>query len=159
MRKQTRYLTEAAMIAAIYVVLVLVLRPISFGAMQVRIAEALTILPYFTPAAIPGLSVGCLLANILGGADILDIVFGTLATLLGAVFSYRLRAHKFLVWLPPVAANTLIVPFVLRAAYGESQPIPLLMLTIGAGELIACCFIGTLLLLTLEKYRTAIFNR
>ena len=105
------FTTQAAMIAAIYVVLTVVFAPFSFGSVQVRIAEALTILPAFTPAAIPGLFVGCLIGNILGGAMLPDIIFGTLATLIGAVFTYILRnQNKFLAPLPPIVANTVIIP-------------------------------------------------
>ena len=88
------------------------------GAIQVRVSEALTILPYFTPAGIPGLFIGCLLSNLLTGATVYDVVFGSLATLLGAVGTYLLRRHKFLCTLAPVAANMLIIPFVLRYGYG-----------------------------------------
>lgn len=107
------------MIAALYVVLVIMFNYCSFGPIQFRIAEALTILPYFTPAAIPGLFVGCLLSNILGGAAIWDIIFGSIATLIGAIGTYALRKNKWLAPLPPIIANTLIVPFVLRYAYGS----------------------------------------
>ena len=82
------FLVQSAMIAAIYVVLTIVFAPISFGQIQFRIAEALTILPAFTPAAIPGLFVGCLIGNILGGAILPDIIVGSMATLLGAIFTY-----------------------------------------------------------------------
>ena len=119
----------------------------------------MTILPFFTPAAIPGLFVGCLLGNFLGGAVIWDVIFGALATLIGAVFSYMLRKQKFLVSIPPVVANTLIVPFVLRFAYGVDLPIAYMMLTVGIGEILSCTVLGTLLLLLLEKYRYAIFGR
>lgn len=86
-----KFITQAAVIAAIYVVLVVIFNYISFGPVQFRIAEALTILPYFTPAAIPGLFVGCIIANILGGAIVWDVVFGSIATLIGAIGTYLLR--------------------------------------------------------------------
>ena len=89
--KRTLFIAQAAIIAAIYVALTRVFAPISFREIQVRIAEALTILPVFTPAAIPGLFVGCILGNLLGGALIPDVVFGSLATLIGAVFTWMLR--------------------------------------------------------------------
>ena len=117
--KNVTFLTQAAMIAAIYVVLTLLFRPISFGEIQVRISEALTILPLFTPAAVPGVFVGCLIANIIGGGILPDIIIGSLATLIGAVLTYRLREHTpLLAPLPPIAANTVIVPFVLFYGYG-----------------------------------------
>ena len=110
--KSTLFLVQAAAIGAIYVVLTLVFAPLGFGEVQIRFAEALTVLPYFTPAAIPGLFVGCIIANFLGGALPVDILFGSIATLLGAIFTYRLRGSKWLAPLPPIAANTVIVPFV-----------------------------------------------
>lgn len=133
--KSVLFMAQAAMIAAIYVVLTIVFAPFSFGEVQVRIAEALTILPVFTPAAIPGLFIGCLIGNILGGALLPDIIFGSLATLIGALFTYLLRKRsKFLAPLPPILANIVVVPFVLRYAYGVLLPIPFMMLTVGIGE-------------------------
>lgn len=148
----------AAMIAAIYVVLCYIFQPISFSYIQVRIAEALTILPYFTPAAIPGVTIGCFLSNLLTGCDVLDIVFGTLATLIGALGSYALRKHKFLVPIPPIVANTIIVPWVLRFAYGEALPIPFMMLTVGVGEVLAIGVMGMVLLFALSRYRNVLFK-
>ena len=156
--KQVLFLTQGAIIAAIYVVLTVVFAPISFSEIQVRISEALTILPFFTPAAVPGLFVGCLLANILGGAILPDIVFGSLATLIGAVFSYLLRKNKYLVPVPPIVANTIIVPFVLRFGYGVNLPIPLMMLTVGIGEIISCGVLGMVLLFALDKNKELIFR-
>ncbi len=158
MKTKTLFITQAALIAAIYVVLVYVFKPISFSYIQVRIAEALTILPYFTPAAIPGVTIGCLLANLLTGADILDIIFGSLATLIGAIGSYVLRRHKFLVPLPPILANTIIIPWILRYAYALPLTIPFMMLTVGIGEVISCGVLGLILLLVLNKYKNIIFK-
>jgi len=157
--KNAAFLAQAAMIGALYVALVYVFAPISFGQIQFRIAEALTILPVFTPAAIPGLFVGCILGNILGGAVVLDTVFGSLATLIGAFFTWKLRhAHPLLAPVPPVLANTLIVPFVLRYAYGIPLSIPFMMLTVGAGEIIACGLLGMLLYYALRGRREALFG-
>lgn len=152
-------MTHGAAIAAIYVVLTIMLRPISYGAIQFRISEALCILPFFTPAAIPGVFIGCLLSNFLGGAVIIDVIFGSLATLIGAVGSYLVRRHKWMVSLPPIIANTLIVPWVLRYGYGAEEMIPFLMITIGIGEILAIGVLGNFLLLTLEKYKQVIFGR
>ena len=152
-------LTQAAAIAAIYVVLTVVFEPLSFGVAQVRIAEALTVLPYFTPAAIPGLFAGCVIANFMGGGIPADIVFGSLATLAGALGSYALRRHKYLVPVPPILANLVIVPFVLYYGYGLTfMPIPLMMLSVGAGELISCGIMGLVILFALEKYKKVIFS-
>ncbi len=157
--KNINFLTQAAMIAAIYVVLTYVFAPFSFGEVQVRIAEALTILPVFTPAAIPGLFVGCLIGNILGGAILPDIIFGSLATLIGAFFTYQLRdKNKFLAPLPPIAANTIVVPFVLRYGYGVALPIPFMMLTVGIGEVLSCGVLGMVLYFALRKYKNIVFR-
>ena len=158
--KSTLFLVQAAAIAAVYVVLTLVFAPFSYGEVQVRISEALTILPFFTPAAVPGLFVGCIIANILGGGIPVDIIFGSIATLIGAVFTYKLRnSSKWLAPVPPIAANTVIVPFVLYYGYGVNLPIPLMMLTVGAGEIISCGVFGMILLTALSKYKNSIFGR
>ena len=157
--KKVQFLVQSAMIGAIYVVLTILFQPFSFGQIQVRIAEALTILPIFTPAAIPGLFVGCLIGNILGGSILPDIIFGSLATLIGAIFTFLLRKQsKYLAPLPPIFANTIIVPFILYYAYGINLPIPLMMLTVGIGEIISCGVLGMIVYASLEKYRYRIFK-
>lgn len=157
--KKVKFLTQAAMIAAIYVVLTLIFQPFSFGEIQVRISEALTILPVFTPAAIPGLFVGCFISNMLGGSVLPDIIFGSLATLLGAVFTWLLRnKSRYLAPLPPIISNTLIIPFVLRYAYGINLPIYFMMATVGIGEIISCGVLGLILYASLYKYRNKIFE-
>ena len=135
MKKQsnTLFLAQSAMIAAIYVVLTVILAPFSYGEVQVRVSEALTILPVFTPAAIPGLFVGCLISNILGGCILPDIIFGSIATLLGACFTYLLRnRNKFLAPLPPIISNI--------------------------GEVISCGILGMIVYTILDKHRVAIFR-
>ena len=104
MNKKTMYLTHAAAIAALYVVLTFLANAFGLAnyAVQLRFSEALTILPFFTPAAIPGLFVGCLLANIFTGAALPDIIFGSLATLIAALGTWKLRNHKWLAPLPPL---------------------------------------------------------
>ncbi len=157
--KKVLFMAQAAMIAALYVALTYVFAPISFSEIQVRIAEALTILPVFTPAAIPGLFIGCLLGNIMGGALVPDILLGSLATLIGAFFTWKLRkANPFLAPVPPIVANTLIVPFVLKYAYGVDLPIPFMMLTVGAGEVLSCGVLGMLLYFALKKNSEKIFR-
>ena len=156
--KKVLFMVQAAAIAAIYVVLTVLFAPFSFGEVQVRISEGLTVLPYFTPAAIPGLFIGCIIGNFMGGAIPVDIICGSLATLLGALLSYLLRKHKFLVPLPPITANALIVPFVLYYGYGVNLPIPLMMLTVGIGEIVSCGVIGMILLLALDRYKGIIFR-
>ena len=120
---------------------------------------SLTILPFFTPAAIPGLFIGCIIANLFGGAIPVDIIFGSIATLIGAVFTYKLRNQsRFLAPLPPIIANAVIVPFVLRFGYGVNLPIPLMMLTVGVGEVVSCAVIGLILQTALLKYKNVIFR-
>ena len=145
-------LVYGAAIAAIYVVLTMVFLPISFGPIQFRISELLCVLPYFTPAAIPGLFIGCLLANFLGGAAALDVIFGSIATLIGAVGSYLLRKNRYLVSVPPILANMIIVPWVLRFAYGSEDMIWFSTITVGIGEILAIGLLGQILLSVLIRY-------
>ena len=163
------FIAQAGVIAALYVVLTYFISAFNLasGAIQFRISEALCVLPFFTPAAIPGLAIGCLLANILIGSSIWDIVFGTLATFIGAYVSYLLRKHRFLVTLPPVFANMLIIPFVLCYAYGLTGAwvvngvdlsIIFYMGTVGAGEVLAVCVLGSILLNALYPFRKQIFG-
>ena len=156
---KVQFMTQAAMIAAIYVVLCIVFEPISYGAIQTRVAEALTVLPFFTPAAVPGLFIGCLAANLLGGGILLDVAFGSVATLIGAVGTYLLRKKsRYLAPLPPIVANVLIIPFVLRYGYGDPLPIPFLMGTVGLGEILSCGMMGTVLLVVLSRYKKVLFK-
>ena len=123
------------------------------------LAPALTILPYFTPAAIPGLFVGCVISNTITGAAVWDILFGSLATLIGAFFTYKLRhISKWLAPLPPILANILVVPQVLRIVYGAPDSIWYLTATVGIGEVISCGILGMLLLFALQKNANQIFQ-
>ena len=157
-----KYLAQAGIIAALYVVFTLIANAagLASGVIQVRISEALTILPFFTNAAVPGLFVGCLLSNILGGCVIWDIIFGSIATLLGALGTYAIRKKlpDCCAAIPPILANTLIVPFVLSYTYEVPDSIPFLMLTVGAGEVISCGILGILLLKLLKPHRNVIFG-
>ena len=161
MNKKVLFITQAAVIAALYVVLTYVaaLLGLSSGAVQVRFSEARTVLPYFIPSAIPGVTIGGCLANLLTGGAVLDIVFGSIATLIGAVCSYLLRKHKWLVPLPPIIANVIIVPWVLQTAYGMTDAYWYLMLTVGAGEVISCYIFGMILLFALDKHKKTIFRQ
>lgn len=157
--KNVAFLTQAAIIAAIYVALGVVFSAIGNGAFQIRIAESLTILPIFTPAAVPGLFVGCFISNILSGSIIPDIIFGSIATLLGAIGTYKLgRIQPILGTLPPILANIIIVPLVLRYGYGQALPIPYMMLTVGAGEIISCGVLGMILYTALNPMKMRIFG-
>ena len=158
--KKVLFITQAAVIAALYVVLTLLANALGLAnyAIQVRFSEALTILPFFTPAAIPGLTIGCLLSNLLTGCMPLDILFGSLATLLGAVGTYLLRKRQWMAPLPPILANTVIVPFVLADVYQFEGSIPYFMLTVGIGEILSCGVLGMILMGVLMKYRNVLFK-
>ena len=157
--KKTRLIAHAAMIAAIYVILTWLFAPFGFGEVQIRISEALTILPAFTPAAVPGLFVGCLIGNILSAAILPDIIFGSLATLIGAVLVYRMRnCNPLLLPIAPVLSNTVIVPLILYYGYGVHLPIPVLMISIAAGEIVSCSVLGMILYRALSRYQNSLFR-
>lgn len=157
-RSHTASLTQAAIIAALYIVLTFFANALGLAnyAIQVRFSESLCILPYFTNAAIPGLFIGCLLSNIMTGCALPDIIFGSLATLLGAITTYLLRKYKWAAPVGPIISNAVIIPFVLLYAYGI-KPLWFSFVTVTVGELISCGILGMLLLKTLEKYRNVLF--
>lgn len=143
-RKRLLFICHAGLIAALYTVLTCAVGAIGLasGMIQFRISEALCVLAAFTPAAIPGLTIGCFLSNLLTGCIWQDVIFGTLATLLGALFGQMLRKHAYLVPLPTVAANTLIIPFVLAYGYHMEEGLGFLMLTVGIGEILSAYVAG-----------------
>lgn len=157
---KVKLLTQSGAIAAIYVVLTVLINAIGLanGAIQIRISEALTILPFFTPAAIPGLFVGCLISNIITGCMPLDVIFGSLATLAGAFGSYLLRKNKWLVPIPPIVANMIVVPLVLMFVYQFPGSWLYFVATIGIGEILSCGVLGMILLFALNKYKNVIFK-
>ncbi|MDO4332000.1 MAG: QueT transporter family protein [Eubacteriales bacterium] len=170
--KKVLYLTQAAMIAALYVVLTMIANAlgIASGNIQVRFSEALTVLPFFSPAAIPGLYIGCLIANVVTGAALPDIIFGPLATLIGAIGTWALgkaarrcgegkkaAVCKWLSPLPPILANAVVVPPVLKYAYGI-VPVWFSVITVTAGEIISCGIFGLILLFALQKYKNQLFG-
>ena len=167
--KNVTFMVQAAIIAALYVVLTFVANALGLAShtIQVRFSESLCILPFFTPAAIPGLWIGCLIANLATGAVIWDIIFGSIATLLGAIGTYLLRRHKFLCTLPPVIANMIIVPFILVYGYGiprvylKNVDVTIIFnaMTVGIGEVISVCVLGSILLNVLNKYKDTIFRQ
>ena len=154
-RFDTAFITKAGLIAALYVALTFVsqLVGLASGAIQFRLSEALTILPMFTSAAVPGLAVGCVLANTLTGCAMWDVVFGSLATLLGAIGTHLLRKteNPYLGCLPPIIANMVIVPVVLMKVYGVDESWPYLVLTVGIGEIVCCGVLGVILYRQLKK--------
>ena len=153
----TAFLTRAACIAALYVVLTLIcaLFGLDKGAIQLRLSEALCILPVLFPAAIPGLFTGCLISNVITGCAIWDIIFGSLATLIGAVISYAFRGVperlKFIATVPNILSNTIIVPLILMFAYGIPGTYFVLMWPILISEIICSGIFGTVLYYPLRK--------
>jgi len=158
-KKKILNIATGAIIAAIYVVLTYLASALGLAsfAVQVRFSEALTILPIFTPAAIPGLFIGCILANILTGCAVWDVIFGSIATLLGALGTYFLKKHKILATLSPIVTNTLIVPPVLLYVYNLEGTYWFFTLTVCLGEIISCGVLGSLFRKSLEK--SNLFNR
>ena len=152
--KKTRFITEAAIIAALYAALTIII-PGGSGQIQIRFSEALTVLAFFTPAAIPGLFAGCLIANFFVGAGPYDIIFGSLATLLAAYLTYKMP-KKFLAPLPPVIINAMVVAIILK--FAVNAPLLPTMGFVALGEIIACYIIGYPLLLVLEKQKNRIFG-
>lgn len=164
-RRAALYITQGAVIAALYVVLteLATLAGLSSGVIQFRISEALCVLPAFTPAAIPGLFIGCLISNLLAGGIPLDIIFGAVATLIGAIGAFLLRRCRWLVPLPTVIANVLIVPPILKYAYGipyafgTHSALPFFMLTVGIGEVVCAYILGIALYSALFPHRKKLF--
>ncbi len=150
--KKVMYIAQGGMIAALYTVLTIFIAAFNLasGAVQVRISEALCILPIFTPAAVPGLTVGCLLSNLITGCALPDVIFGSLATLIGAIGTRLLKEHRYLASLPPILSNTVIVPFILKYAYGLEGALYYFALTVGIGEIISCFVLGQLLITALK---------
>jgi len=158
MREKTKFLTQSATIAALYVVLTFVSNAfgLASGVVQLRLSEALTILPMFTFSAIPGLFVGCIISNLLCGNLIIDVIFGSVATLLGAVGTYYLGRNKYLGAIFPIAANTLIIPFVLKLVYAFEGSLNYFFVTVAIGEILSCGVLGIILYKVVKKLK--IFN-
>lgn len=163
-RKKVLWLCSSAIIAALYVALTYLAMALGLdkGAVQIRFSEALCVLAFITPAAIPGLAVGCFLANLLTGCAPLDIFIGPVATLIGAFGVYLVgkmkngRISRFICTLPNILANTIIIPVVIYICYTAPSEqtlsiLPFYFLTVGIGEVISCGVLGTVLLLSTEK--------
>lgn len=154
MKTGIKQITRASAVAALYIALTLISNMLGLanGAIQLRLSEALCLLPMIFPESIWGLFIGCLLSNILTGCVVWDIIFGSLATLLGAYLTYRLRRHTALAVIPPVASNALVVPFVLKYAYGIGDAWWYLCFTVGLGEFIVCALFAPILLRGIKKH-------
>ena len=152
-KNTTKMVAFGGVIAALYVVLTIIAAAlgIASGAIQVRLSEALTILPVFTAAAVPGLTVGCVVANLITGCAAWDVVFGSMATLLGAIGTRLLKDRPAVAWIPPVVSNMAIVPIVLMKVYGVEDAWWYLVCTVGVGEIISCGVLGLLLYKSLKK--------
>jgi uncharacterized membrane protein len=145
---KTIAIARGAVIAALYVALVLVFQPISFGAVQFRVAEALTLLPLLWIEAVPGLFVGCLIANISGGLGLIDIFLGSAATLAAAALT-RFAPNTFLAAAAPVAVNALVVGWYL--SFITDMPFLAASLYVAAGEAMACFGLGIPLVKALKR--------
>ena len=156
MKMDGKKIAGAGILAALYVALTYAVLPLASGAIQMRVSEALCILPIYSSYAIPGVTLGCFLANLLSGCAPMDVVFGTLATLLGAVGTRLLRRFKILPFVPPVFFNALIIPFVLRYAYQVEDAHMFLVMTVGVGEVLAVGLFGGLLKMFLDKNRNTV---
>lgn len=162
--RSLRFIVQSAIIAAIYITITLIIAPISSGLTQLRVSEALTLLPCFTPAAIPGLFVGCFLANLITGAFWLDIIFGSLATLVAAILTYFIYKYinaplnKWLAPLPPVIVNAFVVGWILFAVYDVGVPYWQCAVSVGIGQFLACYALGLPFINLLEKHSAEIFR-
>lgn len=152
--KNTKNLTYAALTAGLYVILTLItsMMGLSNGVIQIRFSESLTILPVFTSSAIPGLTLGCVIANIISGAHIYDVIFGSVATLIGAVFTYVLRKNKYLAASCPIISNTVIIPIILSYVYHFEGSIWYFAVTVFIGEVISCGVLGLWLHRFIKKH-------
>ena len=159
-KKHIRLLCEAALIAAIYVILTYLCAAVgmSSGAIQLRLSEALCVLAIFTPAAVPGVALGCFMANLLTGCALWDIVFGSLASLAGMLGCRALKKHPYLAPVPYALANMIVIPFVVKLVYGVPEALPFLFLTVGIGEIISVFGFGIPLYLVLKKNKNTIFK-
>lgn len=154
-----RQIARGALIAALYVLLSLL--TIKFGEVQLRFSEALCILPYFCVEAVPGLFIGCIITNLLTGSVVLDVIFGSLATLAAAYLTYRMRKRNVTEWLAPMPAvvvNAVIVGLLVRYAYQAPMPLWLCMAAVFAGQAISCYGIGIPLYYALDKFGKGLFE-
>ena len=153
-------MTRAALIGAMYVALTYLssLFGLSSGVIQVRISEALLVLPAFLPETVPGLFIGCLISNILTGCMPWDIVFGSLASLVGMIGCGLLKKHPYLAPIPYALANMIVIPFVVKIVYGAPEAMPLIFLTVGIGEIISVFGFGIPLYLILKKHQKHLFK-
>ena len=152
---KTKFLVQSAVIAALYTTITIAFAPFSYGLLQIRLSEALTILPFFTPAAIPGLFIGVIISNIMGGFGLLDIVLGSSATLIAAIMTYKIK-RDYLAPVPPIVVNAIVIGAML--SYILNVPLLGAMAWVGLGQLIACYGIGYPLIKYLEKYRNQLFK-
>ncbi|APQ78510.1 QueT transporter family protein [Clostridium botulinum] len=152
--KKISKLVFSAVIAAIYTVLTLLLAPISYGQIQVRVSESLTLLPFLSSYSVWGVFLGCIISNLIGGNGIIDVVFGSLATLIAAILTYyigksNLKFKKYLAPLPPIIINAVVIGFILN--YTLKLPLLLSIIWVGLGEAISCYVLGLILISIIEK--------
>lgn len=147
MNEKTKYLAQSGIIASLYVVLTMIstMLSLSSGVIQLRLSECLCVLPIFIPSAVPGLAIGCFVSNLVSGCVIWDVVFGTLATLVGAIFTRLMRKTGIFAVIPTIIANAVAVPLVLTFAYHVKEAFPILVLSVTTGEILSVFLLGGLL--------------
>ncbi len=157
--KTSKFIAQAAVIATLYAGLTLALAPISYGVVQFRLSEALTVLSLFTPAAVPGLTIGCFLANIIGPNGIMDAVIGSAATLIGCWGMWKCRKYPYPAIMINVIANAVIIGWMLWHFYFDGTPLLACMGSVGLGELVSCYVPGFPLIKLVQRYGKSIgFN-
>ncbi len=164
-KKNTYFLIEGAVIAALYAAVTLALAPLSFGSVQLRISEGFCALALFTPAAIPGLTVGCIISNLFSPMGMADVIFGSLATFLSAALIYlfkniKIKNYPFLFIVFPSVINGIIVGLELKFCFGtEKTAFWLLALYVAAGEFLSLISFGNLIYFSYKKFQTKIFKK
>lgn len=155
MNRKMNHLVSAALIAALYTAVTLLLAPISYGLFQIRVSEGLLALAFYTPAAIPGITLGCFISGLLGPNGPLDALFGSIASFIGVYMAYKLRGResRFTALLPNVFANGIIIGLLLHYIFGVPVHPLLCVLYVGAGEFVSCMFVGIPLSKLLDKHQ------
>ena len=155
--KGVKFIVNSAVMAALYIALTLLIAPLSFGVVQVRVSEVLCVLGLFSPAAIPGLTIGCFIANILGPNGMIDAVLGSLATLIGMIGMWLLRKKIYLAPLVNVIANGIIIGCMLHFVYSDAVPLMYCILLVTAEEAACLYILGIPLAKVIQKNAKEIF--
>lgn len=159
-RTKATYIFQFLIIAALYAGITIAEQftvGMTKDIIQVRLSDALTVLPVFTPAAIPGLFAGCMVSNYVIGCQTYDVIFGSLATLVGATGTYLVRKHRFMAPVPPIIINMITIPLLFTYVYRYEDSFWYYVIAIGIGQIIACGILGMALMLGLEDHKDKLF--